>query len=228
MSRQVLVEQAADYRFQHEVVLNLAQESLRISQAIQDKSGRAGALMNLGSYLRVLGRHQEALAHLEAARSLAGEISDLPSVAECHYGLAAIYQRRRQSGDLNLAIRHAQEAIVIAQRIGLSHIEVLGRSLLAMAYLIQNNVDQALAASTRAVDQLDELGSVEGTEEEVYFNHFQVLQAAGHSDAMEALQRARTLVRQKADRISDPALQRSFLEQVPLNRRILENAVDQG
>ncbi|MFQ5340573.1 MAG: tetratricopeptide repeat protein [Anaerolineae bacterium] len=217
------------YLGDYEQAVVSVEEALRISRAIQNQSGEASALINLGSFHQAAGRFDEALSQLEAAIDLALQIKNVSLVAECHYVLAVTYQQRSRPGDPDQAIEHALKAIATAEQAGLDHYHVLGHSWLAMGYLAQGKVAEALAASTSAVERLEEIGAIEGAEEAVYYNHFQVLQVAGQAvAARQALQQAQQIVRDKAEQISDSALQQSFLEKVPLNRQILRAATDQG
>jgi len=64
-------------------------------------------------------------------------------------------------------------------------------------------------------------GHIEGAEEEIYFVHSQVLAAIGCApEAQDALQQAYDELLTKADRLTDPALRRSFLERVRVNCEI--------
>ncbi|MFQ5594122.1 MAG: tetratricopeptide repeat protein, partial [Anaerolineae bacterium] len=216
------------YLGDYEQAIDLVQEAIRISRAIQDQQGETFALHSLGDFCRILGLYDDALSHLEATLNLAQELEMQFLVAACHNSLALTYHQRRQSGDLDRAIKHARAAISTAQLAEINHYQVVAHSCLALGFLARGEVDEAIEASSWAVEQLEGIGTIEGAEEEVYFNHFQVLRSAGHSDAWQALQRARQIVRDKAARISDPALRQSFLEQVPLNRQILRTAANEG
>jgi len=217
------------YLGDYDQAVTSVEQALRISRTIQNQSGEASALINLGTFHQAVGRYEEALSHLEAALDLARQIKNVSLIAECHYVLAATFQQRGRPGDSERAIEHARLAIATAEQAGLDHFLVLGHSWLALGYLAQGEVAEALTASTWAVERLEEIGAIEGAEEAVYHNHFQVLEAAGHSDAArQALQQAQQVVREKAEQISDPALRQGFLDKVPLNRQILRAAPDQG
>ncbi|MFQ5858211.1 MAG: tetratricopeptide repeat protein, partial [Anaerolineae bacterium] len=213
----------------YEEAMDLVQEALEVSRAIQDQFAESYALVNLGDFHQVLGQYDKALAHLGAALNLAEQLKQLFLVAACHLVLAETYHQRGQPGDADHAIRHARETIATAEQAGINDYQVLGHSSLAIGYLARGETDEALVASTWAVEQLEGLGVIGGPEEKVYFNHFQVLQAAGRSDdAGQALQQAQQMVWAKAERISDPMLRQSYLERVPLNRQILGAAANQG
>jgi tetratricopeptide (TPR) repeat protein len=217
------------YLGDYEQAMDLFHEALNISRAIRDQSGEALALFNLGDFHGILGQYDEALAHLVAALNLATQLKRLFLIAACHCTLTVTYHRRQQPGDLDRAVEHAREAIAIAEQAGIKHYQVIGHSVLSMAHLARGEIDEALATTTRAVAQLEEIGTVGGAEQMVYFNHSQVLEVAGRAaEAGQALHRAQQMVREKAERISDPLRRRSFLERVPLNRQILGAAENQG
>ncbi|RME42279.1 MAG: hypothetical protein D6791_18135, partial [Chloroflexi bacterium] len=216
------------YLGDYEQAIDLAGAALEISRAIHDQSGEAVALINLGDFERALGRYGPALSHLQVALGLAEQLKRPFLVAACHHYLAETYRQHESRQNAERAIEHARLCIAAAEQAGTRHYQVLGRSALAMALLARGEVEDALTTSTKAVEQLEALGAIEGPEEEVYYHHFQVLQAAGRSDdAWQPLQKAWDLIQAKAQRISDPALRQSFLEQVPLNRQILRAAANQ-
>ncbi len=204
--------------------IEMGETALAVSGDIRYRSGEVMALINLGGFRRDSGQYEGALQDLAVALELVKQSRELILIVDCYYNLAKTYCLREQPGDEGQTIEYARETITTAEQTDLDHYQVLGRSWLAKGYLNQDNLDEAVVTSTQAVEHLEEIGAIEGSEEEVYFNHFRILQAAGQPQAAQALQKAEKLVHEKAEKISDPALCQGYLEQVPLNRQILRAA----
>ena len=89
------------------------------------------------------------------------------------------------------------------------------------------DIGRALDYAQRALHLLDECGGV-GPEfpQRDYLVCYQVLSAVGQDRAaLRALEGAYKLVMARAARISDPGLRRSFLERVPTNGQIVQEAL---
>jgi hypothetical protein len=96
-------------------------------------------------------------------------------------------------------------------------------SLKGRALLASGEVDAACRASQAAVDLLQEPGVGEGDEAWVHYHHARALTARGRAgEAATHLLAARSLIEARAAGIADPALRQSFLEDVPVNRAVLE------
>jgi hypothetical protein len=94
--------------------------------------------------------------------------------------------------------------------------EIQGLSRQAQAIWRAGYVDAALALSTRAVRLLHRQRYVEGSEEEIYFTHHQLLAALDSPEAGLALDRARQGFARKLRGLEDPAWRRSFAA-IPLH-----------
>ena len=97
------------------------------------------------------------------------------------------------------------------------------KAWLALAHLAAAEHDRAEFYLEGVLDQLDEEGYGGDTpEQEVWWIAHRVWKARGMKEqAREGLERAHSLVQEQADRIDDPNLRTSFLEQVPVNREIV-------
>ena len=101
-------------------------------------------------------------------------------------------------------------------------------SLRGQLALRKQNLDKALEYSARAVQYLKEMGFMPALRaEEIYFNHFEVLQAAGSQEqARDYGKLAYVELMRKADSILESNYKKSFLERVPLSRKIVAAAAD--
>jgi hypothetical protein len=100
---------------------------------------------------------------------------------------------------------------------------VAGLSLRALLALTNDHLENAVDYSSRAVTLLQKMGTLPALRsEEIYFNHYQVLKAAGHDgEAGQCLDQAYATLQKKAASIKADAYRKSFLERVPLSRSII-------
>ncbi|MDP9374157.1 MAG: tetratricopeptide repeat protein [Chloroflexota bacterium] len=117
-----------------------------------------------------------------------------------------------------LLAANAQES----QANGLHRSTIAALSLRGRLALARGDTTAALRYSTAAVDSLEEKGTMPALRtEEVLFNQYRVLQAAGLGDqARDYLARAYATLQQKADGIKNEDDRWAFLERVPTSRAI--------
>ena len=128
------------------------------------------------------------------------------------------------AGSFEAAERQAREALAtVGERVGEVRMYVLGT--MAHILLSRKRADAALAASTEAMQLLSGLGALPESETMVRLSHAEALHAAGRAaEAREAIRAARERLLERSERISDLALRRSFLENVPASARTLWRA----
>ncbi|NIW35214.1 MAG: AAA family ATPase [Gemmatimonadetes bacterium] len=236
---------ALDY---FEAALDLASEGG--NRPLQARVGghRASALASLGRYdeatesartaaqlARLCGsRHIEAGSQISLAYALAGkgDTAAAAEVADRVRQLASDLKQPRllaralllaaQTGNRQPSRETIRQARQLAEENGLTHVEILARVHEAELDLEAGNLAEADRTSAEAMEALDLHGSIEGPEEAVLFCRARVLAALDRGDeSNEALQRARTIVRNRAERIEDPQMRRGYLEDVVLNREIM-------
>ena len=96
---------------------------------------------------------------------------------------------------------------------------------LAHAHLLQGRSAEALASAAEATAILTAVGGFGLRGTSVRLVHAEALRAASdHEGATRALTDLTARLLAQAERIADPALRRSFLEDVPANRRAFELA----
>lgn len=202
----------------YEEALERYQEALDIFREIGDRRGEIISLHYVGILHYHLGRLEEALDLQRHALSLAEEIGSKYLVVEAMNQLSRVQLRL----DAEAALQSAQQATALAREISLTVEEIVGLSHQGLAHQALGDIKAALKCSRESVALLEAKGAGEGVEEQVYFDHYCILRAAGHEDeAYDYLRRAEEQVRQKAARITDEGVRRSFLEKVALNREIL-------
>ncbi len=92
---------------------------------------RGAAALYLGSLAGLLGRLDEAQAHLEAALRFNERIGARPSVARTQFESARIAVKRNRPGDRERAIGLLRESLATATSLGMMPLELRARALLA-------------------------------------------------------------------------------------------------
>jgi predicted ATPase/class 3 adenylate cyclase len=203
------------------------ERGLAIARAIGDEAGQAVILLNLGQVLRDLGDLYTAEEVLQKGLQLATDQKDKELSAQCWSDLAINYLRQQNYPQ---AIAYAQTALQFLREMDLLLSTTTDLTTLADSYLASGDPSQALAYAQEALQILDDCGG-EGPDypQRDYWICHRVLTAAGETElARHALQAAYDLLQAKAAKINDPAMRRSYLEQVAFNRAILVAAQAEG
>ena len=182
-----------------------AATAVRIARACGSLRTIVTAEIVLGGVVADAGRPEEAEAVLR--RSLRGAMRmDRPAL-EARAWLELSWMSAGAD-----AARSAEEALRAARRAGLVHVEVLARSRLAELALESGDVPAAERESGVAIEQLGRHGTIVGPEERVWLARSRILEARGATDeASRALERARVLIADRAERMADPAHRTSYL-----------------
>jgi predicted ATPase len=170
-----------------------------------------------------LGDHAVALDHAEQLLRMARE---LDSPREVSSALSVLGVLHLEQGHLALAERRLAEALVLARQIGLRRMEVFLMAGLARVALGCGSLDQAAAHTDEVLTHLRAgLKLTLGVDPFwVRLTCYQVLAASGDPRAAGFLREAYDLLMEFADRIGDEEMRRSFLENVPWHREIVELA----
>jgi len=195
-------------------------ESLQTKQAIGDRRGAALTAALYGLLLHSLGRDAEALRVGEDALAVAVELGSTQVQA---YALTSIGQAQVGLGWLEAAADTYRRALALRRELGQESyvVEVLGG--LAHIALLQGDLAQAQSHVDEILRYLEH-GSLDGTLDPfgVYLICYRVLQAQQRPEAGALLETAYRGLRERADRIPDEALRRSFLENVASHAAIVD------
>jgi class 3 adenylate cyclase/Flp pilus assembly protein TadD len=101
-----------------------------LQESIGDRQNQTTNVINLATMHMQLGRHEAAGQALETGLSIARQLGDTWGTAVCHVNMAELALIQP---DLELATRHAEEALALADGIGSSEIQVQARCCLALA-----------------------------------------------------------------------------------------------
>ena len=199
--------------------VDAAEANGRVARELAIKCGsrrvESGAEWILGMVLAQRGATDEA-------RSVLGEVVEQARNLE-QPGLEArawVALAGTQEGE------EARESARRGQELGragsLAHCEILALTRRAELELAAGDIAAAEDASAEAIAMLDLRGNMQGPEEAVLYTRARVLKALGRQDeSEEALQRARTIIMNRADRIEDAGMRECYVRHVPLNREIL-------
>jgi class 3 adenylate cyclase/tetratricopeptide (TPR) repeat protein len=201
------------------------EQGLELAQEIGDEGGQILFLGNLGLVMRDQGDLEGAGRSLSKGLALARQqdkylvpkfLSDLGTVS-------------LMTAEIDLAIERADTALTMRREVDQSVEMTADLATLAAAHLAAGSGDRAVDYARQAIAILDDCAG-EGPEypQRDYFVCYQVLDTAGEADAETVLRSAYRLVLKRADRITDVALRHSFLERVPINRQIIQEAERQG
>jgi tetratricopeptide (TPR) repeat protein len=217
----ILYQELGDLQKAHECL----SQGLRLSREIGDEAGQSYILSNLGLVARDEGDLTSAEELLLRGLALAQKQEDRYMTSAFLSYLGAVNLR---AGRAEQAIEKAEAALGIRQQAGWQLYSCDDLATLAAAYLALNDMSKALDYAQRALAILEECKG-EGPEfpQRGYYICYQVLHAVGETDsARRALRSAYRLVMAGAEKIAEPTLRQSFLENVPINRQILKEYAD--
>ncbi|MCS6937035.1 MAG: tetratricopeptide repeat protein [Candidatus Bipolaricaulota bacterium] len=196
--------------------LSLLREAQQISTELGNPVESARVQRQLAFTLSGLGDHAQALATVQNSYELCRENDDVIGQAEslriwgeiCY----ASHQVSQGIASINKALQtpHAAQSALFFARCQI---------VLSKLYLRQDRPHQALQAADKALQSLEHL-SAPHLALEAHYRRYQALSALHSPQALQALETTQALVRQVADKLTDPALRQSFLN-LPLHQEIL-------
>jgi tetratricopeptide (TPR) repeat protein len=205
-----------------------AEEELRAVVARASRMGlsavEASARHNLGLALARRGRFEDGLLEEKAALVVFKSGNDRRMEAACRIAMSEI---ELLAGRLDLALREAEEAVIVAETT--PRMRVVALALVASVRLAEGHADQAILPAQEAAALLESLGSLESGEAFVRAVHAEALHATGQfAAARRVITKAREELLGRASKLEDEASRRSFLERVPDHARVLAHAAEWG
>jgi len=203
------------------------EQGLELSQAIGDEAGQAYILVNLGPVVRDQGDLVGAEKLLTEGLLIAQAQSDKRLISSFYSYLGAI---SLQAGNLEQAIERASTALAMRRKLDMHLWTTADLTTIAAAHLARGEKSKALNYAQQAMTILDECqGKGPEFPQQDYFICYQVLATDGQTEAAQAaLKSAYSLVMARAEKITDLSLRQSFLEQVPINRQIVQEVQKVG
>ena len=189
-------------------------------QRAGDLWGQAAALNNLGLIFCDLGQWARAQECYERAYALMSEVGDRRGLGVILLNLGTL---QNEQGRYAEALDYLDRVVSMLSEAGLKGLEVETFSEKGRAHLGLGQLSLAVACSTRAMQVLESQHGIIAQAQRFYFTHYQILHASGRTDEAKAyLQRAYDEVCRVAGQIHEESLRKSFLEGVPINRKILQ------
>jgi adenylate cyclase len=202
------------------VAQDYLQQGLKLTQTIGDEAGEAYILANLGLVARDQQRLAEAAELFSRGLVLAQAQAD-PYITSYFLSHLAIVNLQRANPAQ--AIEQAQAALTMRRENSLENWTTADLATLAAASLALGRVEEARGYAEQTMALLDACGG-EGPEAPVrdYMTCLTVFMVIEQPEAARrARQAAYHLVMERANKIKDPELRRSYLERVPINRVVL-------
>lgn len=193
---------------------------LSIAQEIGSRWLESMALDSLGLLHLHMKSPESALSYGERAVALVDEIGtrDWEALFLVHAGRSLLALLRHAESEAKF-----QDAFAIGIDLGRANIETASRSGLAQAALASERRSVALGHVEAILSRMGGGRNITRVDDPalVYLTCFQVLQAAADPRSGQILQLGYDLLQDRASRIPDPSIRRSYLQNVPWNREIV-------
>jgi DNA-binding SARP family transcriptional activator/predicted ATPase/Tfp pilus assembly protein PilF len=195
------------------------EQSLRIYRETGNRQGESLALACLGLLSHHLSNDKAACDYGQEALHIAQEIGNRHVQG---YALTRLGHALKGLGRLAEAAEVYQQALALRQELGQPNLAIEPLAGLARVSLAQGDALQAQAQVEEILNHI-ETGTLDGTDEplRVYLTCYRVLVASQDLRAQGILSAAHRLLQERAAKIGDEDLRRSYLENVPAHREIL-------
>jgi class 3 adenylate cyclase/tetratricopeptide (TPR) repeat protein len=217
--------------------------ALVVARRARDRQGEAIRFYYLGLVNTWAGNEITALEVLSRGLFIARSLSDRRVESDIHHGFGLAYLGQ---GDYEAALNSFNQAMRLRGLVDQRGELVQDLLCLALAHLGQKELEDALRCSRAAITLLEGEGAPQILEEmggsdedsgeaglslrivvpepqQLIYNHVLVLQAVGADvEAREYLEKAQRILSARAQRIQDPGLRSSYLDNVLENRWIME------
>ncbi len=204
---------------QYEEALGSYQQAWELCQQIGYRQAQWACLNGIGNIYGALKRYEEALHHHHHALEISQELQDQRGQAYSLYNIGDVHCKLEQYAEV---LTYCGQAQALFQALGAKAEELLALSMKAFAHAQLNEQENALECSSQAIQILDR-GQHYEYPHEIYFNHFKILSAFDReTEALTYLQKAYDEVMRRAEQIASDEQRRSFLENVKLNREIVQ------
>jgi adenylate cyclase len=188
--------------------------SMQIYKEVGDRVGERLALRNMGEYKYYLGEFVEAMKYLNQALALARQLGDRKGEA---LSLIAMFWISLHQGEYAQAKNQLEQAVAIEQELGMQSQSIYLLACHTNLALVQGNLDEAYEIVTRILPQVQTGSEQIG----ILLICYKVLRAVKNPQATEVLKTAYDLLQERATRINDEELRRSFLENVAEHKEVV-------
>jgi tetratricopeptide (TPR) repeat protein len=193
---------------------------LALAREIGDEIGVAYLMDNLSLVAYETEDFDAAESYQREGLEIARQHHETQLVSNYLYHLSLT---RFQLGDLGQAAQYAHDSLALRRELDIRLATTGNLAILGKIFAANSNLTQALDFCTQALSILDDCRG-EGPEfpQLDYLMCYQVFLAAGQTaQAQAALKAAHHLVAARAEKITQPTLRQSFLENVHTNREVM-------
>ncbi|MCI0729088.1 MAG: tetratricopeptide repeat protein [Chloroflexi bacterium] len=196
------------------------EQALAISQEIGDRQLEGLALGNLSYLFYDMGHNDLAWEYSQQVLAIAQQLNTPRDLAEAYIIQGHVLTRL---GRLPEAAAAYQQAMALREELGQLNLTLDPRTGLAAVFLAQGELRQAQDQVEHILRYAAGPAGLDGSEDPiwVYLTCYWVLQAGQDPRAGELLRVAYQLLQAQANRISDQATRRMFLENIPAHREIV-------
>lgn len=196
------------------------EHALNIHSQIGARQKEITARFNLGLCHHYLGEHDAARSHTQQALQIAQEVGDRRAQGFAWMGIGHVLLR---SGSLDNARKAYQESVALRRESGQAHLTVEPLEGLARIALARGETVQSLDYVNIILEVMGDCTNQDGLIDPacVCLTCFQVLQATEDPRGPEILRRGHETLQERAAKISDDELRRSFLENVGSHRELV-------
>jgi predicted ATPase/class 3 adenylate cyclase len=193
------------------------EQCLDVCRVTRDQLGESRSLLVLGDISRIEGYYAQARTCFERALGISREIGAPIVTGFALTGLGVVFY---DLGDLASAEDHLKQAVALREELGGSIADPMAR--LTRVHLLRGHLPEAQACADSVLSHLEDPASRDSYAAPVaYLNCYRVLCAQEDPRAGSILDAAHSVLQERAARIHDEELRRSFLENVPAHREIL-------
>ncbi len=197
--------------------LKYCEEALEICRELGDRGSEGYILGSIGSICAAMQDYERAVRSLEWAIARFREVGSRYGEVKAIHNLGRVYLDLQQA---DLARGHFEQAYHISQELGLKADMVAVLSDWGYACAVLSDSETALEYSWRAIKMIKAGQKDVEQMQRVYFQHYRILDNEKRENREKYLQHAYDLIQERAKKISDAKLRRSFLENVSINRAI--------
>jgi class 3 adenylate cyclase/tetratricopeptide (TPR) repeat protein len=208
------------YLGEYEQAVPILERAARLGQEMLIPLAEASAQANLGNAYRLLGRAADALSLEQQAHKVAQKIGDHRLAADTLiYGALAALELPHEGTPHPREL--AEQALTLARESEMPGTEAIALMTLARVLGTTGQLEPAVAASQRAVEILERIGSVEGFEQEILFVHADLCATTGREqEAQSYRSRAQAEIARKAAFIDSEPRRRHFIDRAHRHLRI--------
>lgn len=199
---------------------NYVEQSLQIAREIGDRYTETFSLINLSSHAGAMGEYGSAIGYAEQGLALARQSKDRNMQA---WALTYLGHGLFESGMVDPAFEAYQEALKLRRELDQPALATEPAAGLARISLVQGDTRSAHSHVDTVLAQLEQDGTLEGTDQplRVYLSCYLVLSGIEDPRAKAILNTAHDMLKTRANGISDPSARQAFLEKISYNREIL-------